>query len=91
VLAVEVMTVAGEPLISGVHRFPVNLSDPPTSEEPPSAARPFVLRGVTPRPSAGPGAVVRAKHRTPASQRVIPRTTNLDNRVVDDSYTVPDD
>ncbi|GAA1720219.1 hypothetical protein [Fodinicola feengrottensis] len=31
-----------------------------------------------------------AKHRTPASQRTIPQRTRLDNREVDDSYTVPD-
>lgn len=81
----------GEPLLSAVHRFPVNLVSPPTSEEPPSQVRPYVLRGVVPRVSAVPDEAVRNKHRTPVTQRQIPQQTNLDNKVVDDSYTVPDD
>lgn len=50
-----------------------------------------MLRGVATRPTAGPSGVVRAKHRTPATQRKIPEKTGLDNKIVDDSYTVPDD
>ncbi|MGH3624350.1 MAG: hypothetical protein ACRDQ5_21625 [Sciscionella sp.] len=41
--------------------------------------------------SAVPDEAVRNKHRTPVTQRQIPQQTNLDNKVVDDSYTVPDD
>ncbi|MBV8541782.1 MAG: hypothetical protein JO268_14780 [Pseudonocardiales bacterium] len=46
---------------------------------------------MAPRPTTGPGGVVRAKHRTPATQRTIPQKTGLDSKMVDDSYTVPDD
>ncbi|MGH3896935.1 MAG: hypothetical protein ACRDTA_01525 [Pseudonocardiaceae bacterium] len=80
-----------DPFMPAGHRFPMDLAIPPISDEPPSGWRPFVLRGVTPRPTAGPGGVVRAKHRTPATQRKIPSKTGLDNKIVDDSYTVPDD
>lgn len=80
-----------DPLMPARHRFPMTLAVPPTSDEPPSHMRPFVLRGVAPRPSAGLEGVARAKHRTPASQRTIPAKTGLDNKIVDDSYTVPDD
>lgn len=80
-----------DPFMPDRHRFPMNLAMPPTSDEPPSHRRPFVLRGVAPRPTTGPGGVVRAKHRTPATQRKIPQKTGLDNKMVDDSYTVPDD
>lgn len=59
----------------------------PVVSDPPSGARPFVLRGVSPTPVG----VVEAKHRTGATRRKIDQTTNLDNKVVDDSYTVPDD
>ncbi|MGH3720095.1 MAG: hypothetical protein ACRDRI_14885 [Pseudonocardiaceae bacterium] len=80
-----------DPFMPARHRFPMNVSMPPTSDEPPSQLRPFVLRGVAPRTTAGPGAVARAKHRTPATQRTIPEKTGLDNKIIDDSYTVPDD
>ncbi|MGH3976271.1 MAG: hypothetical protein ACRDS9_23550 [Pseudonocardiaceae bacterium] len=68
-----------DPFMPAQHRFPMDLAIPPISDEPPSDRRPFVLRGVTPRPTAGPGGVVRAKHRTPATQRKIPSKTGLDN------------
>ena len=80
-----------DPLMPARHRFPMTLAMPLASDESPSQLRPFVLRGVAPQPSTGPGGVVRAKHRTPATQRKIPEKTGLDNKVVDDSYTVPDD
>ncbi len=80
-----------DPLMPARHRFPMNMAVPPASDEPPSHLRPYVLRGVVPRPTAGPDGVVRAKHRTPATQRKIPEKTGLDNKIVDDSYTVPDD
>lgn len=79
------------PLMPAQHRFPMDLAVPPVSDEPPSQLRPYVLRGVAPRPTAGPGGVVRAKHRTPVTQRTIPEKTGLDGKIVDDSYTVPDD
>lgn len=87
----EEITVDRDPVVPARHRFPMTLAMPPVSDESPSQLRPFVLRGVAPRPSAGPGGVVRVKHRTPATQRKIPEKTGLDNKVVDDSYTVPDD
>ncbi len=80
-----------DPFMPARHRFPMTLATSPASDESPSQLRPFVLRGVAPRPSAGPGGVARGKHRTPATQRKIPEKTGLDNKVVDDSYTVPDD
>jgi hypothetical protein len=86
-----VITINGNPLMPARYRFPMNLAVLPTSHEPPSHRRPFVLRGVAPRPSAGPSGVARAKHRTPVTQRKIPETIGLDNKIVDDSYTVPDD
>lgn len=80
-----------DPFMPARYRFPMTLVMPLDSDESPSQLRPYVLRGVAPRLSAGPGGVVRAKHRTPATQRKIPEKTGLDNKVVDDSYTVPDD
>jgi hypothetical protein len=80
-----------DPLMPARHRFPMTLARPLTSDEPPSRLRPYALRGVAPRPTAGPHGIVRAKHRTPATQRKIPEKTGLDNKIVDDSYTVPDD
>jgi hypothetical protein len=50
----------------------MNVAMPPVSDDPPSHRRPFVLRGVAPRPTVGPAGAVRAKHRTPATQRKIP-------------------
>ncbi|MGH3831830.1 MAG: hypothetical protein ACRDRS_15520 [Pseudonocardiaceae bacterium] len=85
------ITVDRDPFMPARHRFPMNVAMPPASDEPPSHRRPFVLRGVAPRPTTGPGAVARAKHRTPATQRKIEEKTGLDNKMVDDSYTVPDD
>lgn len=77
--------MASDPLMPGPRRFPMNPHTIEGSRDGPSPARPFVLRhAVVLAPVAG-------KHRTPASQRTIPQTTNLDNRVVDDSYTVPDE
>jgi hypothetical protein len=83
--------VDSDPFMPVRHRFPMNLAMLPISDEPPSQLRPYALRGVVPRPTAGPGGVVRAKHRTPATQQKIPSKTGLDNKYVDDSYTVPDD
>lgn len=83
--------VDGQPLMPGTHRFPVNVSAPPSSDEPPSAARPFILRGVTPRPVRAIADLVSAKHRTSPGQTLVPRTCNEDGKLVDDSYTVPDD
>ncbi|MGH3834238.1 MAG: hypothetical protein ACRDSF_00830 [Pseudonocardiaceae bacterium] len=80
-----------DPFMPARHRFPMDLAMPPISDEPPGDRRPFVLRGVAPRPTAGFGGVVQAKHRTPATQRKMPSKTGLDNKMVDDSYTVPDD
>lgn len=85
------MIVVGDPLMPVVQRFPVNLAAVPTSEELPSAARPFILRGVAPRPFRGSASVVSAKHRTSPGQTLVPRTCNEDGKMVDDSYTVPDD
>jgi hypothetical protein len=87
----EAITVDRDPLMPAQHRFPMDVAMPPTSDEPPSHLRPYVLRGVAPRPAAGPGGVVRAKHRTPATQRKISEKTGLDGKIIDDSYTVPDD
>lgn len=85
------MMVESDPLMPAVQRFPVNLAVVPTSEERPSIARPFILRGVTPRPFRGSAAVVSARHRTSPGPTLVPRTCNEDGRMVDDSYTVPDD
>lgn len=76
-----------DPLMPAVQRFPMNPLYVPICTDPPSRVQPFVLQGITPTPAA----TVEAKHRTPTTQRTIPRQTNLDNMVVDDSYTVPDD
>jgi hypothetical protein len=85
------MVVDGDPLMPAVQRFPVNISVVPASDERPSTARPFILRGVTPRPFRGSADVVSARHRTSPGPTLVPRTCNLDGRIVDDSYTVPDD
>ncbi len=79
--------MSSDPLMPAVQRFPMNPLSVPIRMDPPSPERPFVLRGITPTPAA----VVEARHRTPATQRTIPRETNLDSKVVDDSFTVPDD
>ncbi|MGH3870441.1 MAG: hypothetical protein ACRDSR_02835 [Pseudonocardiaceae bacterium] len=83
--------VERDPFMPARHRFPMDVAMPSVSDEQPGARRPFVLRGVVPRPAAGRGEVVQAKHRTPATQRKMPSKTGLDNKMVDDSYTVPDD
>jgi hypothetical protein len=83
--------VGNDPFMPVRHRFPVNLASPPVSEEQPSPSRPYVLRGVAPRRTHGPAGIAEAKHRTPGTKRTIPQTTGLDNKMVDDSYTVPDD
>lgn len=80
-----------DPLIPAAHRLPVNVSVPPLSDESPSAARPFILRGVAPRPAPAFAGPLSAKHRTAPGNTLVPRTCNEDGRMVDDSYTVPDD
>lgn len=76
-----------DPLMPATQRFPVNPIVIPVDRSQPSLGRPFILRGLLPNG----GSTIEAKHRTPTSQRKIPQETNLDNKVVDDSYTVPDD
>jgi hypothetical protein len=74
-----------DPLMPGRLRFPVVAAKLEHSVEMPTAHRPFVMRGavvVTPK---------EVKHRTPSHQTRIAQQTTLDNRVEDDSYTVPDD
>lgn len=85
------MTVDSDPLMPPAQRFPVNLAAVPTSDERPGTARPFILRGVTPRPFRGSAAVVSARHRTSPGPTLVPRKCNEDGKLVDDSYTVPDD
>ena len=74
-----------DPIAALRHRFPMNPSVLPLSDEQPSAARPFVLRHA--RQRAG----VEGKHRTPKTRVPRPQDTNLDNTVVQDTYYVPDD
>ncbi|RSN46023.1 hypothetical protein P3102_18840 [Amycolatopsis sp. QT-25] len=79
---------AGDPLMPTVQRFPVNAGARPLSDENPSTVRPFILRGVrarriTVRPEA--------KHRTTAHDTLHPRQCNEDGKMIDDSYTTPDD
>lgn len=74
-----------DPLMPARLRFPMVAASVDRSDEQPSELRPFVLRGapvITPR---------EIRHRTPAHQTTIPQPTTLDNRVQDDSYSVPDD
>lgn len=80
--------MSGDPLMPASQRLPVNPLFIPIVPDPPSGARPFVLRGVSPTRRSG---VAQAKHRTDDTQRKIEQTTNLDQKVVDDSYTVPDE
>lgn len=77
--------MASDPLMPQARRFPMNAHMIDGSREASSRARPFVLRHAV---VLGPPT---ATHRTPATRRPIPQTTNLDNRTVDDSYTVPDE
>lgn len=79
--------MSADPLMPATERLPMNPLFTPIARDDPSDARPFVLRGVTPSVSA----VVVFKHRTDASKRKVEQKTNLDNKEVDDSYTVPDD
>lgn len=82
---------AGDPLMPTVQRFPVNLGSRPLSDEGPSAARPFILRGVIARQVQPLLEAVQAKHRTTASDTLHARTCNQDGKMIDDSYTTPDD
>lgn len=82
---------AGDSLIPTVQRFPVNLGARPMSDEGPSTCRPFILRGVVARRVQVPNEAVQAKHRTTAHDTLHARTCNLDGKMVDDSYTTPDD
>lgn len=82
---------AGDSLMPTVQRFPVNLGARPMSDEGPSTDRPFILRGVVARRVQVPDEAVQAKHRTTAHDTLHARTCNLDGKMVDDSYTTPDD
>ncbi|MCU1680906.1 MAG: hypothetical protein JWQ81_1645 [Amycolatopsis sp.] len=77
-----------EPLMPAVHRFPVNLTAPLKSAEKPSSARPFILRGVTARPVT-PLPMLGSGQTSPG-QTLVPRECNQDGKLIDDSYTVPD-
>lgn len=83
----EGRTVNADPLMPATGRLPMNPLSVPVAHDGPSDARPFVLRGVDPSAAS----VVVFKHRTDASKRKVEEKTNLDNKEVDDSYTVPDD
>lgn len=74
-----------DPLMPARLRFPMVAASVNYSQEQPSELRPFVLRGA---PMVRPSEV---RHRTPAHQTRVPQPTTLDNRVNDDSYSVPDD
>ncbi len=74
-----------DPIAAVRHRFPMNPTVVTYNDELPSAARPFVLRHAT------PSAVVEARHRTPKTRLPRSRDTNLDNKVVQDTYYIPDD
>lgn len=74
-----------DPLMPAQMRFPMVSPGVRQSEEPRSNSRPFVLRDAT-APQ-----IVEYKHRTPSRPTRIPQTTHRDNRVDDDSYSVPDD
>jgi hypothetical protein len=83
--------VAGDPLMPTVQRFPVNLGARPLSDEGPSTARPFILRGVVARRVQPVDEALQAKHRTTAHDTLHARTCNQDGKMIDDSYTTPDD
>lgn len=78
----------GDPLMPTVGRFPVNAGTRPLSDENPSTVRPFILRGVRARRIT---VVPEAKHRTTAHDTLHPRQCNEDGKLIDDSYTTPDD
>jgi hypothetical protein len=83
--------VAGDPLMPIVQRFPVNLGARPLSNEEPSAVRPFILRGVIARQVQPREEALQAKHRTTAHDTLHARNCNNDGKLIDDSYTTPDD
>lgn len=83
--------MSDDPLMPSLQRFPVNPLFIPIDDAQPSDARPFVLRGHLPLRAPTVDGVIHARHRTDPTQRKIPQQTNLDNKVVDDSYTVPDE
>lgn len=74
-----------DPLIPETERFPMVPLDVEQNEEPRSKCRPFILRSAPVPP------IIEYRHRTPSQPTRIPQTTHRDNRVDDDSYTVPDD
>jgi hypothetical protein len=78
----------GDPLMPTGQRFPVNVGARPLSDENPSVVRPFILRGVRARRIT---VVSEAKHRTTAHDTFHRRNCNEDGKLVDDSYTTPDD
>ncbi len=80
-----------DPLFPAQERFPINPLFIAIDHSPPSNARPFILRGHLPFRAPAVDGVINVRHRTDATQRKIPEETNLDNKVVDDSYTVPDE
>jgi hypothetical protein len=85
------LVAAGDPLMPILQRFPVNLGVRPLSDEEPSAARPFILRGVVARQVWPREEALQAKHRTTAHDTLHPRNCNNDGKLIDDSYTTPDD
>jgi hypothetical protein len=80
-----------DPLSPATWRFPVNFAVPPLSNDRPSSARPFILLGVPTRPVPPDGGPISAKHRTSPGNTLVKQTCNEDGRMVDDSYTVPDE
>jgi hypothetical protein len=78
----------GDPLMPSVQRFPVNVGARPLSDESPSTVRPFILRSVQARRIH---VAPEAKHRTTAHDTFHARNCNEDGKLVDDSYTTPDD
>ncbi|HET9256531.1 MAG TPA: hypothetical protein VFO16_15225 [Pseudonocardiaceae bacterium] len=80
-----------DPLMPAARRFPRDAWPPVANEEPPSGARPFVLRGAAQMPSA-----ITAKHRTTPHQtpHTDPTTSDGSGGQEDEedslSATVPD-
>lgn len=74
-----------DPLVPATVRFPMVPPEVRQSDELRSDRRPFVLRGAQVPP------IIEYRHRTPSRPTRIPQTTHRDNRVDDDSYSVPDD
>lgn len=78
-----------DPLMPVSKRFPfVDSGSAVGQDDAAGSDRPFVLRAWEPVP---PSELPQCRHRTPATQRTIPRQTGRDNVFDDDSYTVPDD